>query len=179
MVQLEGLADFQTAVLGWIEAVDVPAFGVTMYVNEEGLVRRLPVNTRATFLWWHHDPVARGKAILVGDVVVVGARVDDELGRDLGPDTVATLVGPGEWRIRARLEMDLTTGGVAPWARCRVPRHRGGSEVVRVRCLCVGRARAARSWCRGGRIDSSFRFPRCKRWRRVAVATRPRAVAGA
>jgi hypothetical protein len=67
--QLTELVDCQKAVSGWIEAVDVRGLGVTLYVNEEGLPRRLPLNVRATFLWWHHDPRARGISILVGDVV--------------------------------------------------------------------------------------------------------------
>lgn len=39
---LDSLDDYQRAVSGWIEAVDVPDLGVTMYVNEEGLIRDLP-----------------------------------------------------------------------------------------------------------------------------------------
>jgi hypothetical protein len=45
------LVDYQRAVGGWIEAVDVPAFGSALFVNEEGLLRGLPFNRCATFLW--------------------------------------------------------------------------------------------------------------------------------
>lgn len=71
--EITGLKDLQQAVDGWIEAVDIPQFGVTIYVNEEGLVRRLPFNSRASFLWWHHEPRSR-RAMLVGDVIMVGLR---------------------------------------------------------------------------------------------------------
>ena len=47
-----GLEDYQSAVGGWIEAVDIPSIGVTVHVNEEGLLQQLPFNRRATFLWW-------------------------------------------------------------------------------------------------------------------------------
>ena len=67
----ETLEDYQQAVGGWIEAVDIPDLGVTMYVNEEGLVRELPFNRRATFLWRFHVPQAR-EARLVGDVARAG-----------------------------------------------------------------------------------------------------------
>lgn len=66
------LGDYQQAVGGWIEAVDVASLGVTVYVNEEGLLQHLPLNSRATFLWWFHVPEARHRAMLVGDVVLVG-----------------------------------------------------------------------------------------------------------
>jgi hypothetical protein len=66
-----GLEDYQAAVEGWIEPVDVPDLGITIYVNEEGLLRRLPFNARASFLWWYHVPAAR-QAMLVGNAVIVG-----------------------------------------------------------------------------------------------------------
>ncbi|WP_396653769.1 DUF3846 domain-containing protein [Microbacterium sp. ARD31] len=48
---LASLPDYQKAVGGWIEAIDLPDVGITIYVNEEGLLRQLPFNPRATFLW--------------------------------------------------------------------------------------------------------------------------------
>jgi len=66
------LEDYQLAVNGWIEAVDIPDIVATLYVNEEGLLRQLPYNRRATFLWWFHAPAARGHTRLVGDAVLVG-----------------------------------------------------------------------------------------------------------
>lgn len=49
------LEDYQFAVNGWIEVVDIPDVGATLFVNEEGLLRQLPYNRRATFLWWFHS----------------------------------------------------------------------------------------------------------------------------
>ncbi len=66
------LEDYQAAVGGWIEAVDIAALGVTVYVDEEGLLRHMSINTRATLLWWAHVPEVRQQAVLVGDAVVVG-----------------------------------------------------------------------------------------------------------
>lgn len=67
------LEDYQAAVGGWIEAVDIPSFGpITMYVNENGIAERLEPNLRATFLWWFHVPHVRDRSALLGDVAVVG-----------------------------------------------------------------------------------------------------------
>jgi hypothetical protein len=67
------LEDYQAAVGGWIEAVDIPGFGpITMYVNENGIAERLEPNLRATFLWWFHSSRAWEHAALVGDVALVG-----------------------------------------------------------------------------------------------------------
>jgi len=66
------LGDYQAAVGGWIEAVDIPGFGVSMYVDENGIAERLELNLRATFLWWYHVPHVRDVSALVGDVALVG-----------------------------------------------------------------------------------------------------------
>jgi len=67
------LEDYQAAVGGWIEAVDIASFGpITMYVNENGIAERLEPNLRATFLWWFHVPHVRDHSALFGDVALVG-----------------------------------------------------------------------------------------------------------
>ena len=98
---LESLEDFQRAVGGWIEAVDIPDLGVTMYVNEEGLIRDLPFNRRATFLWRFHVPQARD-ARLVGDVAVVGLTDDEGENGELPEELRSRLIEPGIYRVRTR-----------------------------------------------------------------------------
>lgn len=96
------LEDYQAAVGGWIEAVDLPDLGVTIYVNEEGRLNGLPFNSRASFLWWYHVPEARQKATLVGDAVLVG--MPDRRGKvtDL-PDAVhELLLAPATYRVEVR-----------------------------------------------------------------------------
>lgn len=98
---LDSLEDFQRAVGGWFEAVDIPDLGVTMYVNEEGLIRDLPFNRRAIFLWRFHVPQARD-ARLVGDVAVVGLTDDEGENTELPMDLRRRLLEPGVYRVRTR-----------------------------------------------------------------------------
>ncbi|SIS19360.1 DUF3846 domain-containing protein [Microbacterium sp. RURRCA19A] len=98
---LESLEDYQQAVGGWIEAVDVPDLGVTMYVNEEGLIRDVPFNRRATFLRRFHVPQARD-ARLVGDVAVVGLTDDEGENTDPPEEFRRRLIEPGVYRVRTR-----------------------------------------------------------------------------
>lgn len=100
------LEDYQAAVGGWIEAVDIPALGVTIYVNEGGLLRQLPFNSRASFLWWYHVPEARQKAMLVGDAVLVGLPDRNGDSTDLPPDVIDTLMHAGRWRVEVRAADD-------------------------------------------------------------------------
>src|SRR3546814_13521329 len=70
--EYESLEDYQRAVGGWIEAVDIHELLVTLYVNENGIAERLEPNLRATFLWWMLVPHTRWHANLFGDVALVG-----------------------------------------------------------------------------------------------------------
>jgi len=102
------LEDYQAAVGGWIEAVDIPGFGpITMYVNENGIAERLGLNLRATFLWWFHVPHARDHSALFGDVALVGYPDHEgdttdmpedvlELLTELAPHVVSMKIG-GDW----------------------------------------------------------------------------------
>jgi len=100
--ELEKLEDYQAAVDGWIEAVDVPSLGVTIYVNEVGLLRRLPFNPRASFLWWYHVPSAH-QAMLVGDVVIVGPPGDNGDGADVPDEVVDLLMVAREYAVAIQI----------------------------------------------------------------------------
>lgn len=95
------LGDYQRVVGGWIEAVDIPDLGVTMYVNEEGLIRDLLYNRRATFLWRFHVPQARD-ARLFGDVAMVGLTDNEGENTDLPSELARRLLEPGIYRVRTR-----------------------------------------------------------------------------
>lgn len=70
------LSVLQDAVGGWIEMVDMGANGA-LWCNEEGKLMNLPMNKRATYMWWTMVPAARGVDVLCGDVMVTGAPDDD------------------------------------------------------------------------------------------------------
>lgn len=77
-VQVDGLADMQRIVGGYIEAVDVEIAGqtCTIYVNEEGKLESLPKNDTATAVAVPGKHIFAGDYI-AGDVLVIGG-VDDE-----------------------------------------------------------------------------------------------------
>jgi hypothetical protein len=93
----EDLKTLQSIVGGWLEAIygDHDEHGnpqVVILCNEEGKIHNLPVNHKATALWWAIDPLAAeiGDSIR-GAVVVVGG-ADDE-GQMLSiPDHIANML---------------------------------------------------------------------------------------
>ena len=96
------LEDYQAAVGGWIEAVDVPSLGITIYVNEEGLLRHLPFNPRASFLWWYHVPGAH-QAMLVGNAIIVGAPDEDGDSTDVPQEVIDLLTGASEYAVAIQM----------------------------------------------------------------------------
>lgn len=96
------LDDYQAAVGGWIEAVDVPSLGITIYVNEEGLLRHLPFNPRASFLWWFHVPGAH-QAMLVGNAVIVGLPDENGDSTDMPREVVDLLTVAREYAVAIQI----------------------------------------------------------------------------
>jgi hypothetical protein len=80
------LASYRAAVGGYIEPISIQRPRMTLFANEEGKVRNLPVNRRATCLWWLLCPEARGVEILVGDVALVGSRSGSGRRTSSGPE---------------------------------------------------------------------------------------------
>lgn len=100
--EVDTLEDYQAVVGGWIEPVDIPALGVTVYVRDEGLILNLPFNPRATFLWWYFVPEARQRAILVGPALITGLPDRSGDSTDVPSEVVEMLAHLGEWRVEVR-----------------------------------------------------------------------------
>ena len=71
--EFSDLASYQAAVGGYIEPVTIERPRMTIFANEEGKVYKLPINRRATRLWWLLSPTVRGLDMLVGDIVLIGS----------------------------------------------------------------------------------------------------------
>ncbi|NYD68704.1 DUF3846 domain-containing protein [Agromyces atrinae] len=102
------LAAYQAAVEGWIEPVDIPDLGITIYVNEEGRLRHLPFNSLASFLWRYNVPQSR-QAMLVGNAVIVGMPDEDGDNTDVSDELVAMLTSKSENAVLIKV------GGSPAW----------------------------------------------------------------
>lgn len=69
------LKTLQDGVGGYIEAIHLDS--ITMWVNEDGIALKLPLNPRAQELWERAVPGWPHHGHLVGDVVLTGA-TDEE-----------------------------------------------------------------------------------------------------
>lgn len=103
---VDKLEDYQAAVGGWIEPVDIPQLGITIYVHEEGLALGLPFNPRTTFLWWYYVPEARQKAMLVGSALIVGLPDRNGDSTSIPGGVVDVLTGTGPWRVEVKVHGD-------------------------------------------------------------------------
>lgn len=75
--ELADAGDFQAAVDGWLEPIEMPAFGITFYVNEAARREHHPINCRAMAIWWLSSVTTRDYPMFLGDVVLTGSGVDE------------------------------------------------------------------------------------------------------
>ena len=102
---------FQVAVDGWVERIEIPSLHICLMVNEEGRWRGKPMNSRATLLWWFHVLEARQSAVIVGDVVVVGLAKRNGLPKDV-PDELRVM-----YDERSRFGVDYRLPRSTVWTK--------------------------------------------------------------
>jgi len=100
--EFSNLASYQAAVGGYIEPVTIERPRITIFANEEGKVHGLPINRRATCLWWLLSPSIRGHDILVGNIALVGSRGGPGSTTDLPSDFVHLLLDTKSYRIEVQ-----------------------------------------------------------------------------
>ena len=71
-------SEFQAAVDGWLEPIEMPALGVTVYVNEAARREHHPINCRAMALWWLYSAEPMEYPVFLGDVVLTGTGDDED-----------------------------------------------------------------------------------------------------
>lgn len=77
---LASAEEFQAAVDGWLEPIEMPALGITVYVNEAARREHHPINCRAMALWWLYTADPTQYPVFLGDVVLTGMTESDEGG---------------------------------------------------------------------------------------------------
>lgn len=96
-----GLADYQEAVGGLIEPVDLVAPApATLYVDEEGRLKQANFNARATFIAMVHNPAYLFTGCMfLGDAVLVGAPDDEGETQDLPDEFEQLLLNTSLYKI--------------------------------------------------------------------------------
>lgn len=102
------LTDYQAAVGGLIEIITIPMHPLVIVANEEGKVRRLGLNKRATCLWWLLNPEGTGGEELVGEVVILGPVEDCEM-TNAPKRFVDLLFHSTSYQVQVRLSEEFDT----------------------------------------------------------------------
>jgi hypothetical protein len=101
-VEFQNLTDYQMAVGGYIETVRLEGHPLVIVADEDGKVKQLPVNRRATCLWWLLNPAGLGGDFLVGDVVILGAQKRGDM-TDVPKKLTALLLDTKEYQVQVCL----------------------------------------------------------------------------
>lgn len=98
--ELTNVGEFQEAVGGWLELIELPSLGVTAYVNEAARREFAPVNCRAMAFWWLHTDDPSQNAIVLGDVVLMST---GEHNGNVPDEVIHQIFDRQEFVIQARL----------------------------------------------------------------------------
>jgi hypothetical protein len=150
----DDLPGFQALVGGYLEALRLTDPAATLYLNEEGKDRQLPLNPRATAVAWVHNPAFRGADVIAGDVVLAGP--PDAAGElTAAPDRLVTVLlrsprvrvetrrGQGGWVAGRRTFDDVFAAYLHALALVRHDRRVSGIRVVPARAPRAARHRRA------------------------------------
>jgi len=86
------ITEYQEAVGGWFECIDLDEPAATFFVNEEGKVTNLPLNRRATLMWWANYRAARNVDAFMGNVILMGKPDEDGDTQDVPGELVTLLM---------------------------------------------------------------------------------------
>jgi hypothetical protein len=107
-VEFQNLTDYQTAVGGYIETVRMDGHPLVIVADEDGKAKQLPVNRRATCLWWLLNPAGLGGDLLVGDVVILGEERRGKM-NDVPAKLLALLLETNSWEVQVCLSKEFDT----------------------------------------------------------------------
>ncbi|WP_349902684.1 DUF3846 domain-containing protein [Parafrigoribacterium humi] len=107
-VEFQNLTDYQTAVGGYIETVKMDGHPLVIVADEDGKMKQLPVNRRATCLWWLLTPGSLGGDFLVGDVVILGEYHQGRM-NDVPEKLTALLLETSSYEVQACLSKQFNT----------------------------------------------------------------------
>lgn len=97
-----GLRDYQQTVGGRIEAIDLDSPRATIFANDEAKLLQLPLNRRATLLWWLTTPLFRRRDAICGDVALVGQPNRDGETQSLAADVQELLLDRATYRVEVQ-----------------------------------------------------------------------------
>lgn len=104
LLKAASLADYQELVGGYIEAVDLLRPPARMYVNEEGKLRGMPLNRRATMLLWMHNKSFRYRDSIAGDAFLVGPISSDSGDTAVPSEYPQTLFEAQSFHVEAQMK---------------------------------------------------------------------------
>lgn len=103
--QFDDFTEYQRAVDGTFDVIELTNPESSLYLNDEGKLKGLPANFRATLLLWAHNSAFRHRDFTCGDVVLLGG-VDDEGDTLDVPDQLVELLTK-----TSRFKTQVQTGG--------------------------------------------------------------------
>jgi hypothetical protein len=114
--EFKSLDDYQAEVGGDIQLIELAGPPSSLFLNEEGKLRELPVNQRATLLLWLHNRPFLLRDEICGDAILLGPTYWGET-QDVPPSFVAMLLQSQRFVIEVRVQRDPADWTIFPRRR--------------------------------------------------------------
>lgn len=102
--EVHALADYQEVVGGFIQVVELDNPRTSLYMDEEGKLKRLPVNRRASLLMWVHRPIFHGADFVCGPALLIGPSDDDGNDTDVPTELDDLLFDTLSYKMEVQME---------------------------------------------------------------------------
>jgi hypothetical protein len=109
----KSLDDYQAEVDGGIQHIGLAGPPSSLFVNEEGKLRELPANQRATLLLWLHNRPFLLRDEIWGDAILLGPTYWGET-QDVPPSFASLLLEPQTFVIEPRTSTNPTAWKIVP-----------------------------------------------------------------
>lgn len=71
-VEVDHFTDYQKVIGGYFQVIELANPSASLYMDEEGKMKGLPLNHRATLLMWLHNPAFRQRDYVCGPALLLG-----------------------------------------------------------------------------------------------------------
>jgi hypothetical protein len=96
---------------GYLQVLHLEQPSMSLYVDEEGAMKNLPVNVRASAFWRTHNPVFYGAKPLVGDAIITGPPDRRGIETSVPEEFIALIFNTEEYAVEIQFVDD------GPWIR--------------------------------------------------------------
>lgn len=102
IVEVATFNEYQALIGGFFQVIDLENPESSLYMDEEGKIKQLPVNRRATLLMWAHRSVFRERDVVCGPALLIGSPDGRGDTQDIPDRLMSLLTGTSRFKYQVK-----------------------------------------------------------------------------